>query len=187
MRLLYLVRHASPAIQPNTPAAEWQLSERGIEEARELGVTAASWGLSALYSSAESKAQATALLLGEATGQAVRVVEGFEELRFDHWIGNSEEFAEAVRSIVEHPGMSFRGAERAEAAATRFERGLSIVEQEQFPAAIVSHGRVLTAWLARRLALEDPFALWRSMPMAGWASIDLDSRPSALIRGFEGG
>lgn len=187
MRLLYLIRHASPVIQPNSPAADWPLSERGIDEARELGETAASWGLNALYSSAESKAQATALLLGEATGQTVRVVDGFEELRFDHWIGNSDEFADAVRQIVEHPAMSFRGAESADAAAARFDRGLSIVEAGEFPAAIVSHGRVLTAWLAKHLELEDPFALWRSMPMPGWAALDLDTRPAALQRGFADG
>jgi len=186
MRLLYLIRHASPAIQPNLPATEWKLSDRGLDEARELGALAASWHVQALYSSAEAKAEATALLISEAVGQPVRVVDGFEELRFDHWIGNSEEFADAVRQIIEHPELSFRGAERAQAAAARFGRGVAIVQQGEFPAAIVTHGRVLTAWLADRLALEDPWALWRSMPMPGWSCLDLDAAPPTLLRGFDG-
>lgn len=185
MRLLHLLRHASPIIQPNMPATDWKLSDRGIEEARALGEIAATWNLRCLYSSAEGKAQATALLIGEAVGQPVRVVDGFEELRFDHWIGNSDEFADAVRQIIEHPDMSFRGAERAQSAAARFQRGVDIIEQDQFPAAVVSHGRILTAWLAERLALEDPWSLWRAMPMSGWSCLDLDAAAPALLRTFD--
>ena len=34
MRNLYLIRHATPAVQPNVPAPDWPLSDRGIDEAR---------------------------------------------------------------------------------------------------------------------------------------------------------
>jgi broad specificity phosphatase PhoE len=174
MRSLYLIRHATPAVQPNVPAPEWPLSDRGLEEARVLAATAQTWGLSAIYASSERKAQSTAAPIGELLGIPVHVVEGFEELRIDGWIGNSNEFAETVQQILEEPDLSLRGAERAVAAAERFQRGIEIIQQGQFPAAIASHGRVLTAWLARTGRAEDPFALWRSIPMPGWALIDLD-------------
>ena len=34
MRRIYFIRHATPAVQPNVPASEWPLADRGIEEAR---------------------------------------------------------------------------------------------------------------------------------------------------------
>lgn len=176
MRHVYLVRHASPTIQPNVPAEQWTLSERGIEEARDLARIALTWGLAAVYSSVEPKAQSTALIIADAIGQPVRVVEGFQELRFDRWIGNADEFAEMIRAVLDEPGTSVHGAERAGAAAARFDAAMRIVEEGPLPAAVVSHGRVMTAYLARLLGLDDPFSLWRSMPMPGWACIDLDDQ-----------
>ena len=175
MRALYLIRHASPNVQPNVPAVDWTLSDRGIAEAERLGETARSWGLRALYTSTESKAKATALIVGEACGLGAAVVQGLEELRFDEWIGNADAFSDAVKSILEHPEAVVRGAERGSAAAARFAAAMQIVEQGDLPAAVISHGRVLTAYLAELLHLDDPFALWRSIPMPGWALLDLDA------------
>lgn len=186
MQLIYFIRHASPVIQPATPATEWVLSERGIEDAQRLAVVAQTWGLRAIYSSVERKAESTALILGDACGLPVRVTQGFEELRFDQWITNSDEFSEAVRDIIDHPTLSIRGAERAEAAATRFAAGIDLVRQGEFPAAVVSHGRVITAWLAATSAVDDAFAAWRSIPMPGWCAIDVEGGRPRLVSGFEG-
>lgn len=180
MRQLYFVRHATPAVQPNVPSPEWQLAERGIEEARGLGETAREWNLAALYSSPEPKTRATASIIGDAVGIPVNVVEGLEETRLDWWISNSDAFANAVREILEHPEISFRGAERAETAAARFASAIGIIEQGAFPAAVVTHGRVLTAWLSQVAGVEDAFALWRSIPMPGWTRVDLDDLGAAF-------
>ncbi len=184
MRTLYLVRHASPVLQPNVPAAEWTLSERGIAEAEQLAELARLWGLRTVYTSAEPKAKATALVLGEKCGLGAAVVDGLEELRFDEWIGNADAFSEAARAILEHPEVAYRGAERASAAAARFAAAVRIIEQGEFPAAVVSHGRVMTAYLAELLQIDDPFALWRSIPMPGWAVLDLDA--PRLVAEFRG-
>ena len=184
MRALYLIRHASPNVQPHVPAAEWTLSERGIEEAVHLAETARSWGLRALYTSGEAKARATALLVGEACGIGANVVQGLEELRFEEWIGNADAFSDAVRSILEQPNTVVHGAERASAASARFAAAVRIIEQGELPAAVVSHGRVMAAYLADVLRLDDPFALWRSIPMPGWALLDLDG--PRLVEEFRG-
>jgi broad specificity phosphatase PhoE len=186
MRLLYLVRHASPTIQPTVPAHEWALSDRGIEEARAVGEAAKRWGLQALYSSTEKKAEATALLIGDAVGLPVRLAGGFEELRMP-WIGNADAFAETVRDILFDPERTVPGAESAGAAAARFDAGVRVVEEGAFPAAIVTHGRVMMAWLATRFSLDDPFALWRALPMPGWVVVDLDAPVQELrVQGIEG-
>ncbi len=171
---------------PDVPAPQWTLSERGIEEAEALARIAAAWGLQAIYSSPEPRTRATGLILAEAAGLIVNVVDGFEELRFGEWIPNADQFSELVRRILEHADASSRGAERASAAAARFAAGVAIVEQGPFPAAIVSHGRVLAAYLAELLRLEDAFALWRSIPMPGWACLDLEGARPRLIRRFDG-
>ena len=186
MRLLYLIRHASPNIQPNVPSEQWTLSERGIEEARALARIAADWGLEAVYSSVEPKAQATALIVGDAVRHGVRVVDGFQELRFDRWIGNADEFGEMIRDIVQQPTVSVHGAERASAAAARFAAAVNLVAEGPFPAAIVSHGRVITAYLAQLLGLDDPFELWRSIPMPGWACLDIEPTVPKLMEPFRG-
>ena len=186
MRLLYLIRHASPDIQPNVPTPEWRLSQRGIDDARRLAEIARPWRLQSIYSSIEPKAESTALIIGDAAGLTVRVTQGFEELRFDQWFDNADEFSRAVRSILTSPDISTRGAERASAAALRFEAGVRIVEDGPFPAAIVSHGRVLTAFLAQLLHVEDPFELWRSISMPGWACVDIEPAVPKLIEAFRG-
>jgi broad specificity phosphatase PhoE len=185
MRRLYLIRHATPAIQPSIPEHEWPISDRGIEQARLLAEAARTWGLQALYASRQPKAQSTAAVIGEVIGLPVNVVDGLEELRIGRWIPNSDEFSETVRQILEQPALSLRGAERAAAAATRFAAAVSLIEAGPFPAALVSHGRVLTSWLASIAGIEDPFALWRSIPMPGWASIDLDAPRAGLINEFQ--
>ncbi len=186
MRRLYFVRHASPNIQPNVPSEQWTLSERGIEEARSLAKIAAGWNLAAVYSSVEPKAQSTALIIGDAVRHGVRVVDGLQELRFDRWIANADEFGEMIRDILEQPAVSAHGAERAITAAARFAAAIDMVTEGPFPAAVVSHGRVITAYLTQLLKLDDPFATWRSIPMPGWACVDTESPTPKLIAPFEG-
>ena len=181
MRPVYFIRHASPTIQPNVPAEEWTLSERGVEEARRLAQVAATWGLAAVYSSAEPKAQATALIVGDAAALPVHVVEGLQELRFDRWIPNADEFSEMIRRIFEQPAGSVHGAERVDAAAARFASAIELLDEREFPAAIVSHGRILTAYLAQLLRLDDPFTLWRSIPMPGWVRVNLDDPRGPVV------
>jgi broad specificity phosphatase PhoE len=184
MRQLFLIRHASPVIQPGTPPRDWALSERGVEEAQALAKVAQTWGLEALYTSSEAKARSTGLIIADALELFANVVDGFDELRMPDWIANADEFNQAVREILEDGGDLPRGAERADQAAARFADGVDLVAQGAFPAAIVSHGRVLTAWLTQTIGLATPYETWRTMPMPGWACIDLDAPGLGFIVPF---
>ena len=77
--------------------------------------------------------------------------------------------------MLEHPEREHRGIETGAAAAARFAAGVRIVAEGPFPAAIVAHGRMLTAWLASIGALDEPFEFWRAMPMGSWSRLDLDA------------
>ena len=187
MSRIYLVRHASPRVEPATPARAWGLSPRGVDEAHRLAGAARTWGIAALYSSAEPKAAATAAIIGEALALPVWLVEGFEEQRWEEWVENADAFNAAVRHILEDPDTSARGSETAAAAAARFGAALRIAGEGPVPAAIVSHGRVLAAYLAGAVPLDDPYAFWRAIPMPGYACIELapDGRVG-FIEGFRG-
>src|SRR5207248_305592 len=176
----YLIKHAEPAIQPDIPAEQWTLSPRGIEEARGIAEAARAWGLRAVYSSFEPKAKATALIIAEPAELQVRVIEGFEELRLGQWIGNADDFNDLVRQVLEAPSKPIAGAETAAAAGARFERSVETVLRADLPAAVVSHGRILTAYLSCVLGEPDPFALWRSIPSAGVARLNATGSPLKL-------
>ena len=187
MSRIYLVRHASPRVEPATPARAWGLSPRGVDEAHRLAGAARTWGIAALYSSAEPKAAATAAIIGEALALPVWLVEGFEEQRWEEWVENADAFNAAVRHILEDPDTSVRAAETASAAATRLDAALCIVAEGPSPAAVVSHGRVITAYLARALPLDDPYGFWRAIPMPGYACIERTPNGRVrLIEGFRG-
>ena len=179
MRTLYLIRHASPQINPQQPAPEWPLSERGQREAGVLAGQADAWGVKAIYASTEPKARGTALIIGDALGLPVHVVPAFDELRMPpDWVANADDFNETVRAIFEGDTPP-RGCELADTAAARFAEGLALVAQGPFPAAVVSHGRVLTAYASRYRGVAEPFEFWRSIPMPGWTTIDLDAPSQA--------
>ncbi len=181
MALVYLIKHASPQVQPEVPAEEWLLSADGVAEAKRLGVEAQGWDLRAVYCSSEPKARSTGLLIADELRLPLRVAEGFEEIRIG-WIGNADAYGERIREVLEQPAVAQRGTERASDAAERFASAMQIVAQAELPAAVVAHGRVLTAYLTNLLQLEDPYAFWRAMPMGGWARLDLTG--PRLISGF---
>jgi broad specificity phosphatase PhoE len=180
MRRVYLVRHASPAIRPEQPSREWALSERGIEEARTLARVAKDWDIRAIYCGDEPKMRTTALILSETIGAPVHAVDAFDELRIGGWVANADEFNDLVRAILEGDASLPRGTESASAAAARFHAGLRIVEGGDFPALIVSGGRLLTAYLSRRRGVDEPFSFWRTIPFPKWTAIDLDAPDEAV-------
>jgi broad specificity phosphatase PhoE len=73
------------------------------------------------------------------------------------------------------------GAEPAADAARRFGGALAAIAAGPAPAAVVSHGRALTAYLASALPLDDAFAFWRAMPMPAWACIELAASGRARL------
>jgi hypothetical protein len=222
---IYLVRHASPRVEPGVPASRWRLSPAGIEEAYLLADIARTWQIDALYSSVEPKAQSTAAIIGDALALPVRIAEGFEEQHWDEWVENADAFNDAVRRILDQPDDRMNGAEPASSAAARFDAALrSIImsasddtSRRLAPAAaspdaplrplatnppdpalgpgaatpstlaVISHGRVLTAWLTQAIGIESPFDAWRAMPMPAYCSVELTTDGRArLVESFRG-
>jgi broad specificity phosphatase PhoE len=185
-RLLYLVRHSLPRVEPDVPDVDWLLSSPGTEDSWALGRQARDWGLRALYSSPETRAFTTAVPIARTLGLPIQSLEGLRELRLAGWVGKTDEFHALVREVLSAPHLSAYGCEPARDAAARFQAAVDKIAAGPFPAAAVSHGRVLTAYLASVAPLHDPFAFWRSIPLPGWAVLDLDEPAAGLVAPFVG-
>lgn len=183
---LFLVRHASPRVDPHTDPASWPLSARGREEARALAGIAARRGIEAIYTSSERKAADTALAIAATTGVPLWQAAGLEELRVAGWVANADAFNELVRAIFADPGASVRAAESAAAAVRRFGGVIDALVSKHQTAVVVSHGRILSAWLAAAGAVDDAFSVWRAMPLPAWAEVDIDARTITLAQPFAG-
>jgi broad specificity phosphatase PhoE len=179
VRRLYLVKHASPVAAPDVPAAQWTLSADGEAEAARLAEGARAWQLRAIWSSTEPKAIGTASIMGSALSLRPTQSGAFDELRMPAFIHPPDAFADAVRAIFASPGDSIGGAEAASSAVARFSAGIDALTD--FPACVVSHGRIICAWLAGTRRTDDAFAFWRALPLAGYVAIDLDD--AAVLEG----
>lgn len=183
---LFVVRHASPRVDPQADPVRWALSERGQQEARALAGVAAAWAVEAVYTSTERKAADTALAVAAATGAPLWQAPGLEELRVAGWVANADAFNDLVRAIFAKPDVSVQGAEPAAAAVRRFSDVVDAVASKHEVAVVVSHGRILSAWLAAVGAVDDAFTLWRAMPLPAYAEVDIDARGVRLARPFDG-
>ncbi|MBS0331134.1 MAG: histidine phosphatase family protein [Proteobacteria bacterium] len=158
---LILVKHGRPEIEPNLPRSVWWLSEAGREQAGRLAERLAAYAPDALFSSREPKASQTAEVLGARLGLANVVEPGFGEHRADEDPFDSQAGFEAkVARLFARPDEPAMGEETGAAARARFAEALA---RRGLPggrtAVVVSHGRIITLWLAPRLGLE-PMRFW---------------------------
>lgn len=171
-RLLQLVRHAKPDIDPSRDPAAWTLAVDGldaIDALRSSGrlVAEAQW-----YCSDEIKALSTAAAL---THQPFTVVPELHEARRT-WMDDSDAFSAAVEATILQPDRRVApgwetGREVQERVSTAVRR---IVDHSNGHVVLVGHG---TAWTLLAARLRDRAAgidAWRSLQMPDVWTIDLD-------------
>jgi broad specificity phosphatase PhoE len=161
---LILVKHGQPEIEPALPRSVWWLSEAGKEQAERLAERLAPFAPTQLFSSREPKAAQTADALGRRLGLANMIEPGFGEHRADEDPFDSQAgFGAKVARLFARPDELVMGEETGRAARARFAEALA---RRGLPggetAVVVAHGRVITLWLAPRLALE-PMAFWKRL------------------------
>ncbi len=159
--MLLLVRHSAPELDPARPADEWRLSDEGRERCRPLADRLAVFEPRMLLSSPEPKARETAELIAEPLSLAVHVDERLRETARSSvgWL-EREELARGIAELFARPQELVFGEETADHALARFS---SVVDGLQ-RAVVVSHGRVISLYAARRTG-RDPFELWRSLKL----------------------
>lgn len=159
---LILVRHAAPDQRPDVPPPQWRLSAAGREAATALAARLPDLAPVAVLASTEPKAIETAAIIASRFGLPVVSDAGFDEHRRQAWPYEPDPaaFRNRVLRTLRTADLSVDGAETGSAAAARFAEGLA--RHPERPLIVMSHGTVLSLWLARTLGL-DAAELWSSL------------------------
>ena len=177
-RRLILVRHAEPAMDPETPASGWHLSPAGRAAALQLGRRISAHRPGACYSSPEPKAAETASGIASVLDLGVVLVDGLHEHRRENvpFFADPADFRSAVLRIFDQPADRVFGEESADEAHARFtvtlEDVMAATDAEVVVA--VTHGTVLTLWVAERSGM-DPRELWSSLRFGACAIVAWES------------
>ena len=117
-----------------------------------------------IYSSIERKATETAAVFGQAFRVPVVSVAGLHEHdRRGTPLLPAGAFDQAMQSFFSQAAECVFGNESADAARTRFERGLiPLVSDGSDDIVVVTHGTVLTLAVAARCHL-DPYEFWKRL------------------------
>ena len=178
---LYLIRHAHSQ-RTALPAETWALSEPGIRQARQLAELPFWQDVQIICSSVEPKALQTAQIVAERRSLPVEPVFDLRELRRTE--GFVLDYYAAVRQVLENPFKSFNGWEPAGEAQTRIltaiERLWMLHEGETL--VVVSHGLVLTLYLAYLTDSAPTLDLWHSLPFASAVQVNPEVR--AILNRF---
>jgi broad specificity phosphatase PhoE len=159
---LLLVRHSAPELDPSVPSEEWGLSEEGRRRCGSLAERLSRHKPRVLLASTEPKARETAELVAPALGLEVQLSDGVRETArlTVGWLA-PEEIDRGVRELFERPDEVVFGEESAEAALARFEAAVAELSE---PAAVVTHGTVLSLYAAPRIG-RGGYELWSSLEL----------------------
>jgi len=174
-RTLYLIRHAHTQ-QTALPVETWPLSELGHQQAHKLAELPFWQDVHIICTSVEPKAIQTAQIVAERHDLPVEPSFDLRELRRPgDPVGDYES---VVRQVLENPTRSVNGWEPAGEAQTRImtavERLLMLHENKTL--AVVSHGLVLTLYLAYLTDVQATLDLWHSISFASAVQVDPDAR-----------
>ncbi len=157
--MLFLIRHARTVQDPAVPVAEWRLDPAGAEAVVALERAHPWREVPRWYSSPEHKATATAAAL---TDREPVLLDGLREVRRGGW---HEDYAGTVGRFFAVPDAApAPGWETANAALARFDACLwEIAGRSSDDAVVVSHGLVITLWLAHLRRRPVDLAAWSAL------------------------
>jgi broad specificity phosphatase PhoE len=159
--------------------SEWALSPQGEADARDLG-RAPEWrSVELVASSPERKTKQTAEPVAAAAGVELRVEEDLREVeRGLAGLVSAEEYPALVAAHFASPHESVGGWEPGADARARAVSCIDALAAEAVGSlCIVSHGMILSHYLAELRGLETPpVEEWRAIPLPGIAVVDPDAR-----------
>ena len=170
MARLYLIRHARSQMMGDE-IERWPLSEEGWREAGVLARQDFWREVELIFSSPEPKTQQTAEPAARRWGIPLVTVDCLHEIRRPQL---APDYQKIVSRFFAEPETSIAGMEPAAQAAERITRcleELAAAHPEQ-TLAIVSHGLVLTLFLARLENRWPTVTEWHAIPSTGLAVVD---------------
>lgn len=175
-RKLILVRHSLPEMVTGMPASRWHLSAEGRQRCERLAGRLAGYNLAVIVASEEPKASETGRIVAEGLALPFRTAPELHEHERGAVtdVGGPEQFQAQVVRLFKLPDELVMGYETANQAHARFAGAVAHVVA-QHPAgnlAIVSHGTVMTLFIARANGL-NPASFWRSLGLPAFAVLSL--------------
>ncbi len=178
MNRLLLVRHAEPEIDVAVPSAAWPLTARGVASAGRLATAVAEFAPTRVISSPEVKAVETGRVVATALGLPLEVDDHFAEHGAgpDQFIADYREFRAIVRRFFDEPQAVVFRDESCQAAAARFDAGVTDVTGRLGDIPIViTHGRIMSSWLAN-VSGGTAWDIWTGLRMPDLIEVELDAR-----------
>jgi broad specificity phosphatase PhoE len=167
MSNLILIRHSQSRQDPAQPASQWGLTDEGRRRCVPLADRLARYGLAAVVTSRERKAAETGALVAARLGLPAEQAEGLHEHQRERaaFLPHGE-FERTIAAFFARPGDLVFGEETASQAAERFDRVVSAVlaSYPRQSIAIVSHGTVMTLFVAQHAGVE-PLDFWKRLGM----------------------
>jgi broad specificity phosphatase PhoE len=172
---IFLVRHAAVTVREDRPSAQWHLSQEGRSGAQALACEQQWAALSGVHASSEPKAIATAQRIAAQHGRRIRIDRDLREVERP-WEGG--DYRGLVRRYL--AGEVLDRWEPQAQAGERVHQAISRVldNAEERDVALVSHGLVLTIYLADLLGLDGDQAYhqWERIAFPDMAVVDPGSR-----------
>lgn len=168
--MLYLIRHSITVQDPGAPSHTWVLSLEGRVRARQLARHLVDRApLTCVYTSFEAKAVETGEVIASELGIPRRTSDGLheQERRTVSYFPTMVEYQAAIARLFAHPDELVFGEETASQACTRFSRSVEEINQRHVGdhIAVVTHGTVLSLFVARHNPSLEAFRLWMESTM----------------------
>jgi broad specificity phosphatase PhoE len=164
MNKLILVKHCPPLQQPNVPAAQWQLSEKGRELCVPLAERLRKYEPSRIITSLEPKATETGQLVAQHLNLPFATAPGLYEHERNKYFPTQAAFEAAVYRFFIWEAELILGNETANAARARFVQAVYKV-LDSYPEGnnvIVAHGTVITLLVGEYTRI-NRFEFWQKL------------------------
>ena len=166
---LVLIRHSAVLVEPEVAAARWRLSENGRFLSHQLADQLRPYAPTRFITSDEAKAVETGQIMAAQLGLPCTVEADLHEhnragLPF---FEDKDAWKTAVSHFFAQPDQPVLGEETAVQARQRLEQAIARLQQ-QYPddrLALVSHGRILTAFISYYNTAVDPSSFWQRLTL----------------------
>ncbi len=175
-RIVVLIRHSAPEVDPSRPASDWSLSAEGVSLCEGLASELERFLPAVMFSSPETKAMETAECIGLHLGIEYTVREELREHRRPSVFLPQSEFQENVRGFFASRDRIVFGSESANDVARRIESEIRRAKADHPEGNIlmVTHGTAMTSFTSRRAAA-DAYSLWKSLDLPCFVAFALPS------------
>lgn len=175
-RIVVLIRHSAPEVDPSRPASDWSLSAEGVSLCEGLASELERFLPAVMFSSPETKAMETARHIGLNLGIGFTVRDGLREHRRPSVFLPQSEYQENIRNFFVSPDSVVYGSESSNDVARRIEADVrhALVERPDGNILMVSHGTAMTSFISRHTD-SDAYSLWESLDLPCFVAFALPS------------